>query len=41
MRRERLSEDIDGDTIMSKMGAIIAKKLPKCAQKCPMAPTRP
>ena len=40
-RRESLRQDVDLETIMSKMGAIIMKKLPKCAQRCPKTPTRP
>ena len=40
-RRERLSQDVDGDTIMSKRGASFPKKRPKCTQGCPKAPTRP
>ena len=40
-RRESLRQDVDLDTIMSKMGAIIMKKLPKCAKRCPKMPTRP
>ena len=39
LRRERLSEDVDGDTIMSKRGASVPKKPPKCAKGCPKAPT--
>ena len=41
LRRERLSQDVDGDTIMSKRGASFPKKRPKCTQGCPKAPTRP
>ena len=41
LRRKGWSEDVDGDTIMSKRGASVPKKLPKCAQGRPKAPTRP
>ena len=41
LRRKRSHEDVDGETILSKTGVSVPKKLPKCSPGRPKAPPRP